>query len=108
LLAAVQSKDPEALWIAGTAQGLINQSFDDKVKNQFAWWLVSCNRGYDCGPGAEWVQMNCQGGNCPPDMSGADYIRLSSGDKWQDVQDRAKAISDKLDAGDWNDLGLQS
>jgi TPR repeat protein len=104
LIAAVQSKDPEALWNAGDAQGLVNQSFDDKSKNQYAWWLVSCQQGLDCSPDSDRILMVCQNKGCPVGLSGADFIRVIAGDSWQEVERRAQDITDKLNAEDWNSL----
>jgi hypothetical protein len=105
LMAAVESKDPEALWYVGTAQGLLNHSYDEAMKNQYAWWLVSCEHGMDCSPGADWIQMSCLD-ECG--LSGPDYIRMAAGDKWQEVEQRAQEISEKLDAGESSQLGLGS
>lgn len=107
LRVAVESKDPETLWQIGVAQGFLNQSSADKVKNQLAWWLVSCQRGYDCSSGADWINLDCPDESyCTQGISGIDYIRKGSGLDWPDVQQRAQDINAKLDAGQWNDLGL--
>jgi hypothetical protein len=108
LRAAAESRDPEALWKIGAAQGFLNQSYEDKVKNQFAWWLVSCQRGYDCSAEADWIKLECQDESfCTPQISGIDLIRNGSGTDWPDVQQRALDISAKLDAGQWNELGIE-
>jgi hypothetical protein len=109
LLAAVSSKDPEALWIIGEAQGTYDQSFDDKVKNQLAWWLVSCQRGFDCSPDADWIQLDCREDTyCTFGTSGIDYIRNASVANWPDIEQRARDINAKLEAGKWNALGIGS
>jgi hypothetical protein len=109
LLAAASSKDPEALWTIGEAQGTLNQSFDDKVKNQLAWRLVSCQRGFDCSPEADWIQLDCREDTyCTFGISGIDYIRDAAVANWPEIEQRAHDINAKLDAGQWNSLGLGS
>lgn len=108
LRAAVESKDPEVLWQIGVAQGFLSQDFGEKVKNEMAWWLVSCQRGYDCGPQADWLTLDCSDESfCTPGISGIDYIRNGSGADWPEVQLRAQDINAKLDAGKWRELGLE-
>lgn len=107
LRAAVESKDPEVLWQIGLAQGFLNTDFAEKVKNQLAWWLVSCQRGYDCSAQADWLALDCPDESfCTPGISGIDYIRNGSGADWPEIQVRAQEINAKLDAGRWPELGL--
>jgi len=103
LMAAVESKDPEALWYIGLAQGLLNPGSATALQDQYAWWLVSCQRGMDCSPDADWIQMSCQD-MCG--LSGPDFIRIAAGNHWQEVERRAQEIDDKVNAGDSSDLGL--
>jgi hypothetical protein len=108
LAKAVQSKDPEALWYVGSAQGILNQNFDDKMQNELAWWLVSCQRGFTCDADADWILMSCPTSTCQQGLPGSDFIRVAAGDNWQKVQARAQQISDMLDANDWSKLGFGS
>jgi hypothetical protein len=107
LRTAVESKDPEVLWQIGLAQGFLKKDFEDKVKDEMAWWLVSCERGYDCSAQADWITLDCPDESfCTPGISGIDYIRNGSGADWPEVQSRAQQINAKLDAGKWGELGL--
>jgi hypothetical protein len=106
LMAAVRSKDPEALWNIGDAQGLIPQSSDDKSINQFAWWLASCQLGLDCSSDSDRILMACQTKGCPVGLAGADFIRVIAGNNWQEVERRAQDITDKLNAEDWGSLDI--
>lgn len=109
ILDAVKSGDPETLWKAGAAQGLLTQVPEEKLTNQFAWWLVSCERGFDCKAGADWIVLDCQDDRyCSPSASGLDYIRNGAGDKWPEVERRALEINQALDAKNWSALGLGS
>ena len=109
LRAAVQSKDPEVLFSIGDTQSLLDPTNADKDVNRFAWWLIACERGLDCSGTAEWVENSC-GGNagCASFASPSDLVRLLSGDRWPEVQQRAQDLSAKLDQGNWSALGLGS
>jgi hypothetical protein len=107
LRVAVESKDPEVLWQIGLAQGFLGANFQEKVKDEMAWWLVSCQRGYDCSAHADWITLDCPDESfCTPGISGIDYIRNGAGADWPEVQLRAQQINAKLDAGKWGELGL--
>jgi hypothetical protein len=107
LRAAVESNDPEVLWSIGTAQGMLAQTYEDKAINELAWWLVSCQRGFDCSSQADWIHFDCPDLSfCAPDINGTDYIRNAAGPTCPAVEQRAQDISAKLDAGKWSELGL--
>lgn len=109
LLEAVQSSDPEALWAIGVAEGQLTQNYDDKIKNQLAWWLVSCQRGLDCGSEADWVQLDCPDDTyCTPGITGTDYIRNAAAGSWPEVEQRAQDINTKLSSQQWSALGIGS
>ena len=102
---AVQSRDPEALFTIGWAQGFLNQSSSDKIVNRLAWIYVACERGYDCSSNADWVVLGCSG--C--DAGSPDNLMMTiAGGNWPNVQQRAQEINAKLDAGQWSELGLGS
>jgi hypothetical protein len=107
LRAAVKSKDPEVLFSMGEAQGQLNPSKVDSNTDRLAWFLVGCERGFDCSANAEWVKdscmfdVQCQSANSPSYM-----VSYLARDDWPVVQERARLINAKLDAGDWNTLGL--
>ena len=75
LQAALASRDPEAIVIAGTA---LSSSYDDAVfqigpdhiplserASYEAWHLIACEFGMDCGPDNESLQIACIGlGQC--------------------------------------------
>jgi hypothetical protein len=109
LRAAVESKDPEVLFSIGEEQGVLNPSNSDTVTMQFAWWLVACQRGLDCSENANWVKNSCgDDAQCASAGGPEDRVRTLAGDKWPEVQQRAREIDAKLDAGQWGALGLGS
>jgi TPR repeat protein len=107
LKSAVRSKDPEVIFSIGEAQSLLNPSNSDTNATRFAWWLVACQRGFDCSGDAEWVKSGCaEASPCSSASGPSELIRILSRDEWPEVQQRAQEISSKLDAGKWDDLGL--
>jgi hypothetical protein len=106
---AAESKDPEVLFDIGEAQGMLYPASSDVNARRFAWWLVACQRGFDCSENADWVKNSCgDDADCATASSPSDRVRRLAGDQWPDVQQRAQEISAKLDAGRWDDLDLGS
>lgn len=109
LRAAVQSKDPEVLFGVGDALTLLDPAIADKNTTRFAWWLVACQRGFDCSANAEWVKNSCANApQCASADGPSDLVQSLAGDKWPDVEQRAQQINEKLDRGQWGELGLGS
>jgi hypothetical protein len=107
LRAAVKSGDPEVLFAIGDVQGLLYPADSDTNTTRFAWWLLACQRGFDCSGGADWVRNTCAGDpQCASASSPSDLVRSLAGDKWPAVQQRAQEISAKLAAGQWGELDL--
>lgn len=119
LLTAVQSKDPAVLWQIGQMQGVLNSAHGPstdgaaegmypQLKDTFAWWLVACARGYDCGERAEWYRTLClYTPDCRPGENGVEFMRREA--QLQNVYDldqRIQEINERLDAGRWDELGL--
>jgi len=105
---AVRSKQPEVLFDVGTVQtSLVSDSQDGRVR-QLAWYMVACQRGLDCTSGAEWLQMQCpvMSALCGTFSDPTDYIRSMAEDHWPEVQLLSQQISDNLDSGNWDQLGL--
>jgi hypothetical protein len=106
---AVESRDPHVLFDIGSAQGFLSQGETQRTVNQFAWWLVACERGLDCSANSEWVKIACSGDpRCASFTDPSDFVRTLSGNNWDSISERAKDIDAKLDAGQWDDLGLGS
>jgi hypothetical protein len=106
---ALVSKDPEVLFVIGEFQGLLDPASIDSNARRFAWWLVACQRGFDCSENADWVKNSCgDNAGCLSASGPTDRVRSLAGDQWPDVQQRAKEISANLDAGQWDNLGLGS
>jgi hypothetical protein len=102
--AAVQSRDPEALLNIGWAQALLNPGKEANTE-YLAWTLVACERGLDCSANSDWVRTHCS--YCDA-SSPVNLVRSKAGNAWPSVQQRAQELGAKLDAGQWNELGLGS
>ena len=109
LRAAVQSKDPEVLFSLGDALTLMAPTAVDSDTTRLAWWLVACQRGFDCSANAEWVKNSCANSpQCASADGPSDLVQTLAGDKWPEVEQRAREINSSLDQGKWDDLGLGS
>lgn len=107
LRAAVESKEPEVLFTIGNLQALLSPDNADESTERYAWWVVACERGFDCSPKAEWVQIGCVSfPGCEATGGPAEVVRSIAGERWSDVQQRAQEISTRLDSGQWDQLGL--
>lgn len=105
---AVESGDPEALFAIGEADALLHPSTGNNgPTEQYAWWLVACEEGFDCSPNAEWVKRGCYlDPQCASAVSPSDVVEHLAGNDWPQVQQRAQELKIKLDAHEWDDLGL--
>jgi hypothetical protein len=103
LRSAVKSLDPQVLETIGQVQYLLDPSSPDSNVEHLAWAYVACQRGLNCSPTSHWAQ------DCPSNCnvsSAAGVMMGWSGTDWPAVQQRANEINAKLDAGQWNELGL--
>jgi hypothetical protein len=105
---AVESRDPEALLQISEADALLHPSTgDDDNTERFSWLLVACQEGLDCSPNADWVRNTCYlDPQCASASSASELIEHLAGAEWPAVQQRAQELKAKLDADEWDDLGL--
>jgi hypothetical protein len=94
-LKAVQSRDPEALLVMGYITRQLNprETTREAAFARLAWTVVACQRGADCS--------NCSLNDCDTNV-----MMQEAGNNWDAVQQRAREISAKIDAGQWDQLGL--
>lgn len=105
---AVESRDPEALFQIAEAAPLLHPStgdYDGSERN--SWLLVACREGLDCSPNADWVKIACYlDPQCASATSPSELIEHLAGAAWPKVEQRAEELKAKIDAGQWDDLGL--
>ena len=119
LLTAAKSLDPEALYRIGRVKALQQQmAHSDDATEEYAWMLVGCQRGFPCngiGNGnvlLDWIAEGCP--NCNPDNASpenslmAELTNRGGNNNWAAVQQRAQQINASLEAGRWDELGLNS
>jgi hypothetical protein len=108
--AAVETRDPEALFDVSGLLGFLNKSEPNEQLTQDAitWQYVACLRGLDCGVNAEWhLQFCLSNPDCLPDESGVDYLRRIAPMKHIiDLEERARELNAKIDSGQWDELGI--
>lgn len=108
-LQALPSMDPEVLFEIGSDQHMLNptEDEDDELANRLAWWLVSCQRGLNCSSTSEWAQAACPEPTTLCSFSGNssnELIEHLAKDHWDQVQNLAATINDKLNAHEWDAL----
>jgi hypothetical protein len=115
----LETKDPAALFVAGMALSALDELNNPRLndahvqgernKNKLAWWLLACNRGYDCSENAPWFGAICASDpHCQTGQTTAvEYIHQTAQDlRYTNLEQRAEELDAKLDAGAWGDLGL--
>lgn len=109
LAAALRSKDPAVLWQIGELQALLHGDSAESTKAQWAWWLAACQRGYECGENSAWYAFSCRFDQmCLPGQTGIDHMRRTLQSDFPEVENLAKSINAKIDAGAWSELDMGS
>jgi hypothetical protein len=117
LQSAARTKDPDALFEIGQMQGWFISDRDQPLngpdtsewkQKELTWTLLACQNGLDCSGNADWLARLCKlDTKCQPGESGLDYIhREAALLNTYDVDGSARALSEKIDAGRWDDLGF--
>ena len=105
---AIRSRDPAVIW--EIADSPLNKSGGDDEPdgiNDQAWFLAACQRGFDCSPQSNAVRGFCRyDQGCQPYESVSDIFRRANGNEYPQIEDRARWINEKIDAGDWEALGF--
>lgn len=107
LRSAVRSRDPRVLFIVGNAELLLAPPDKYSRVMAYAWWLVACERGLDCASGSAYAATIC--GNdvrCAAAHGPRERLQAAAGRNWSSVRKRAAAMSARLDAGKWSELGI--
>jgi hypothetical protein len=103
---AIRTRDPQVIWEIADSQ-LTSGAQGEADSDELAWFLAACQRGFDCSPQSDSVSAFCRyDPNCQPYESVADLFRRARGDDFPELEARARWISEKVDAGDWEALGF--
>lgn len=103
---AVKSRDPEVLFTIGEVMPLLHPTAADSGSERLAWMALACERGFDCSAQAEWVVNSCLTAECRSINSQTEVVRILAGDRWHEVQARARELGASLDASQGDQLGL--
>ena len=106
LQSAIKSREPEVLFKIGDMMTLLDPNAPDVSVQRLAWMAVACERGLDCSAQADWVAASCLTAECSSINSNTEIVRIIAGDRWSEVQERARQLGEDLDAGRWDELGL--
>jgi len=104
---ALHSKNPDVVWQMGDVAPSFVGDVERANKEQWAWRIAACERGYDCGKGADWLAFACRfDPNCQPYETGVDVMRRMIGPDFDEIEQRAKELNARLDADQFDDLGF--
>jgi hypothetical protein len=107
MLEALQSRDADVIAQMG---GFVDDYLDQdgaQESRQALWSIAGCARGADCGPRMWWVRALCASDDqCQPNDSGIDLIRRKSGAKFPELEEEARKLNERIDAGEWDELGF--
>jgi hypothetical protein len=104
LMSALKSKDPEVMWTIGLAQGFLKPDSEDSLKAQWAWWLVACERGYECGEQSLFQEFTCRYEQCPPGETVVDHMKRLLQTDYAAVEELAREIDGNIESGNWSEL----
>jgi hypothetical protein len=93
--------DPTVLF--GMADFVVGASKSQEQISQLmsAWWLLGCERGYDCSNQSEWIKATCTWDpQCANKPTVIEELQRMNGAKFGDVQLLAEQIGAAVDSGD--------
>jgi hypothetical protein len=117
LAEALRSRDPEVIFEIGTAL-YITEAIKDETEGEESereesrwdeteWVLAACFRGLACSPRSEIARRLCLFDRaCQPFESVVDILRRGYPAEFPVMEEHAREINEKLDAGDWAGLGF--
>jgi len=106
---ALESKEPAVLWKFGESQGFFEDDPKQAMKAQFAWFLVACQRGYDCGESSSWYRSACHADGrhlCRPGEDVITFIKRETQNDFLEIEQLATQINVRLDNGSFEEFGL--
>ncbi len=107
LAAAVESRDPAVFWLIGEAQPLLVAEAGTVTLNQWAWWLLACQHGYDCGADSLLVEFSCRLDQlCQVDETVESYARRYFQTDYAAIAARTAELAAAIDSGSWAQPGL--
>jgi hypothetical protein len=111
LLEAVQSNNPDVYYAIAQNSLFLFPGNPEVHTLYYSWLLVACQRGLDCSKTSDLASFTCSRNvaACDAFKDPSDYVLWLASNNDADmslVETRAAEISAKLDAGQFDDLGL--
>jgi hypothetical protein len=108
---AVQSNNPDVYYAIAQDSLFLFPDDPDVHALYYSWMLVACQRGLDCSKTSDVAAFTCSrnAGVCDAFKDPSDYVLWIASNNNADmslIETRAAEISAKLDAGQFDDLGL--
>ena len=96
---ALKSKDPEVIFGMADFVLLLHGDSEKASEEQWVWRLAACERGFDCAPGAAWLEVMCRYDyNCQPRDDGREVIRRNNSQNFDEIERKARELNARLDA----------
>ncbi len=111
LLEAAQSNNPDVYYAIAQNSLFLFPGNPEVHTLYYSWLLVACQRGFDCSNTSDVAAFTCSRsvGVCDGFKDPSDFVLLIAANNNVDislVETRAAEINAKLDAGQFDDLGL--
>jgi hypothetical protein len=107
LSSAMASGDAQVLWTLGELRPALGGAAEDTNKERWAMELAACDRGFACGPDAQWVKRYCKSDPaslCPINANAEEMIRSKTASDFEMIKMRAKEINALIDSGRGSEL----
>jgi len=101
---ASTSADPEVLFGMATFVTGAGKTQTQAAQLMSAWWLVGCERGYDCSAQSEWIQSNCIDPQCANKPTVVEELQRMNGAAFGEVQQLADQINAAIDSRDREEI----
>jgi hypothetical protein len=105
--AALRSGDPEVVLLTESVATSFVQGESARERHKWVWIIAGCMRGAECGPNAEWLIWSCADGTrCQSHESGLDIIRKLTGAQFEELEEEARELNDRISRQKWDELGF--
>lgn len=96
-LSAVQSGDPDAIFSMSDWVRTGTRTEEETATLISAWKILACQKGYDCGPGSDWMLSACSWNpQCANGRTYTDVLQRQLGSQYDEAVRLANSISQAI------------
>jgi TPR repeat protein len=100
-LSSVESGDPDAIFLMSDWVRAGERSEQATTTLVYAWKMLACQSGYDCGPTSDWMLSACSWDpQCADGRTYTDYLQRQLGSQYDDAVRLARSIGEAVAAKD--------